>query len=66
MPLAQATNKETSLVVAAKVCEMSEDDELEGFMVEIDILTEMNHKHVVKLHDAYLQKKQLWVSCTAS
>ena len=47
---------------AAKVCEMAEDDELENFMVEIDILTEMDHRHVVKLLDAYLQRKQLWVS----
>ena len=41
---------------------MAEDDELDNFMVEIDILTEMDHKHVVKLLDAYLQRKQLWVS----
>ena len=61
-PLPQAVHRQTSQVGAAKVCEMAEDDELDNFMVEIDILTEMDHRHVVKLLDAYLQRKQLWVS----
>ena len=61
-PPRQAVHRQSSQVGAAKVCEMAEDDELDNFMVEIDILTEMDHKHVVKLLDAYLQRKQLWVS----
>ena len=58
----QAVHRTSGQVSAAKVCEMGEEDELEGFMVEIDILTEMQHKNVVGLIDAYLMKKQLWVS----
>ncbi|XP_037077906.1 serine/threonine-protein kinase 10-like [Pollicipes pollicipes] len=56
-----AQHRHSGLVTAAKVCEMSEDDELEGFMVEIDILSEMRHKNVVRLIDAYLLKKHLWM-----
>ncbi|KAF0287656.1 STE20-like serine/threonine-protein kinase [Amphibalanus amphitrite] len=57
----KAVHRMSGLVSAAKVCEMSEDDELDNFMVEIDILTEMQHKNVVRLIDAYLMKKQLWM-----
>ena len=41
--------------------EIKAEDELEDFMVEIDILTKCKHKNVVGLHETYFFGGKLWV-----
>ena len=58
----QAQNRENSTFAALKQVEIKDEDELEDFMVEIDILTECNHKNVVGLYETYYFGGKLWVS----
>ena len=58
----QAENKDKSLLAAAKVIDVNDETELDDFMVEIDILSECKHKHVVGMHEAYYYDNKLWVS----
>ena len=48
-------------MAAAKICILETEDELEDFMVEIDILSEMCHENVIKLYEAYYHLDKLWV-----
>ena len=54
-------NRETGLLAAAKICVLDTEDELEDFMVEIEILTNISHKNVIKLYEAYYHLNKLWV-----
>uniref|UniRef100_A0A8C1W6V1 non-specific serine/threonine protein kinase n=1 Tax=Cyprinus carpio TaxID=7962 RepID=A0A8C1W6V1_CYPCA len=47
----KAQNKETGELAAAKVIETKSEEELEDYMVEIDILASCNHQYIVKLLD---------------
>lgn len=58
----QAQHRVTKQCVAAKICILNNEDELEDFMVEIDILSECKHRNVVDLIEAYYYEDQLWVS----
>ena len=59
----QAERKnETKQLAALKKVEIREEDELDEFMVEIEILTECNSKHIVGIHEAYFHGNDLWVS----
>ena len=49
------------LLAAAKVCVLESDEELEDFLVEIDILSELSHRNIVKLYEAYFHLNKLWV-----
>ena len=49
-------------LAAAKICELENEDELDDFMVEIDILSELNHENIITLYDAYYYQTKLWVS----
>lgn len=57
----QARNKDTGVLAAAKVIETKSEDELEDYMVEIDILATCNHHYIVKLLDAFYYDQKLWV-----
>lgn len=57
----QAKNKETGILAAAKVIETKSEEELEDYMVEIDILASCNHHYIVKLLDAFYYDNKLWV-----
>ena len=41
---------------------MKDESELDDFMVEIDILSECKHSHVVGMYEAYYHENKLWVS----
>lgn len=58
----QARNKETGVLAAAKVIETKSEEELEDYIVEIDILATCNHHYIVKLLDAFYYEQKLWVS----
>lgn len=58
----QAKNKETGILAAAKVIETKCDEELEDYVVEIDILASCDHHYIVKLLDAFYHDTKLWVS----
>ncbi|NXU85681.1 STK10 kinase, partial [Xiphorhynchus elegans] len=57
----QAKNKETGALAAAKVIETKSEDELEDYMVEIDILATCDHRHIVKLLGAFYWDGKLWI-----
>lgn len=61
----QARNKETGALAAAKVIETKCEDELEDYMVEIDILAKCDHRYIVKLLDAFYHDNKLWVGNTS-
>uniref|UniRef100_A0A673B8G4 non-specific serine/threonine protein kinase n=1 Tax=Sphaeramia orbicularis TaxID=375764 RepID=A0A673B8G4_9TELE len=58
----KAQNKQNATLAAAKVIDTKTEDELEDYMVEIDILASCNHHHIVKLLDAFYFEGKLWVS----
>lgn len=58
----QAQNKETGILAAAKVIDTKTEEELEDYMVEIEILASCNHQNIVKLLDAFYFESKLWVS----
>ncbi|KAM6907013.1 serine/threonine-protein kinase 10 [Xenentodon cancila] len=57
----KAKNKETGALAAAKVIETKCEDELEDYMVEIDILAKCDHRYIVKLLDAFYYDDKLWI-----
>uniref|UniRef100_A0A673BCV4 non-specific serine/threonine protein kinase n=1 Tax=Sphaeramia orbicularis TaxID=375764 RepID=A0A673BCV4_9TELE len=57
----KAQNKQNATLAAAKVIDTKTEDELEDYMVEIDILASCNHHHIVKLLDAFYFEGKLWV-----
>ncbi|XP_010078604.1 PREDICTED: serine/threonine-protein kinase 10, partial [Pterocles gutturalis] len=56
-----AKNKETGALAAAKVIETKSEDELEDYMVEIEILATCDHRHIVKLLGAFYWEGKLWI-----
>lgn len=48
-------------MAAAKICECKEEDEIEDFVIEIDILAECHHPNIVELLEAYFFEGNLWV-----
>ncbi|CAF0897988.1 unnamed protein product [Adineta ricciae] len=57
----QAYNEQKKQFAAAKVIEDCTDDELPDHLVEVDILTECNHKNIINLFDTYLFEKKLYI-----
>uniref|UniRef100_A0AAY4BTK6 non-specific serine/threonine protein kinase n=1 Tax=Denticeps clupeoides TaxID=299321 RepID=A0AAY4BTK6_9TELE len=57
----KAKNKETGVLAAAKVIETKCEEELEDYMVEIDILASCDHQYIVKLLDAFYHDNKLWI-----
>lgn len=57
----QARNKLTNKYAAAKICEINEDNCLEDFIVEIDILKECRHPNILQFYEAYVFENSLWV-----
>uniref|UniRef100_A0A671Q2B5 non-specific serine/threonine protein kinase n=1 Tax=Sinocyclocheilus anshuiensis TaxID=1608454 RepID=A0A671Q2B5_9TELE len=58
----KAQNKQTGILAAAKVIDTKTEEELEDYMVEIDILASCDHKYIVKLLDAFYYESKLWVT----
>lgn len=57
----KAKNKQTGIFAAAKVIDTKSEDELEDYMVEIDILASCDHENIVKLLDAFYFEAKLWI-----
>ncbi|EHB06789.1 Serine/threonine-protein kinase 10, partial [Heterocephalus glaber] len=57
----KAKNKETGALAAAKVIETKSEDELEDYIVEIEILATCDHPYIVKLLGAYYHDGKLWI-----
>lgn len=57
----KSTNVKTGLEAALKSVEFSSNDELEDFMVEIEILSDFKHPNILQMHEAYIFDKKLWV-----
>uniref|UniRef100_A0A8D0H056 non-specific serine/threonine protein kinase n=1 Tax=Sphenodon punctatus TaxID=8508 RepID=A0A8D0H056_SPHPU len=57
----KAQNKETKVLAAAKVIDTKSEEELEDYMVEIDILASCDHPNIVKLLDAFYFENNLWI-----
>lgn len=57
----KARNREDQRLAAAKICVLENEDELEDFMVEIDILAEMSHQNVIQLYEAFYYQDKLWM-----
>ncbi|XP_056628265.1 STE20-like kinase b isoform X1 [Triplophysa dalaica] len=57
----KAQNKQTGIFAAAKVIDTKTEDELEDYMVEIDILASCDHYNIVKLLDAFYFESKLWI-----
>jgi STE20-like kinase len=59
--LVQAKHKEREIEAALKQVEIQDEAELEEYSVEIDILSQCQHKNIVGLHEAYFFNNKLWV-----
>ncbi|CAM4588826.1 serine/threonine-protein kinase 10 isoform X1 [Lepidochelys kempii] len=57
----KAKNKESGALAAAKVIETKNDEELEDYMVEIEILATCDHPYIVKLLGAFYHDSKLWI-----
>ncbi|XP_067899509.1 serine/threonine-protein kinase 10 isoform X2 [Heterodontus francisci] len=57
----KAINKETGVLAAAKVIEVKSEEELEDYMVEIEILASCDHIYIVKQLDAFFYENKLWI-----
>ncbi|XP_069575206.1 STE20-like serine/threonine-protein kinase [Brachyistius frenatus] len=57
----KAQNKHTGILAAAKVIDTKTEEELEDYMVEIDILASCDHQNIVKLLDAFYFESKLWI-----
>ncbi|KAI5235009.1 serine/threonine-protein kinase 10 [Manis pentadactyla] len=57
----KAKNKESGDLAAAKVIETKSEEELEDYIVEIEILATCDHPYIVKLLGAYYYDGKLWI-----
>ncbi|XP_062243501.1 STE20-like kinase b [Platichthys flesus] len=57
----KAQNKLTGILAAAKVIDTKTEEELEDYMVEIEILASCDHQNIVKLLDAFYFDSKLWI-----
>ncbi|XP_074143699.1 STE20-like serine/threonine-protein kinase isoform X2 [Sminthopsis crassicaudata] len=57
----KAQNKETGVLAAAKLIEVQSEEELEDYIMEIDILASCDHPHIVQLLDALYWEGKLWI-----
>ena len=59
----KARHKENpDLLAAAKICVLENENDLEDFMVEINILSEVEDQNVIQLLEAFYYQDKLWVS----
>ncbi len=58
----KARNKLNGVYAAAKIVEKCAEDELDDYMIEIDILSSCKHKNIVEIYEAYYYDQKLWVN----
>ena len=54
-------NKTSGVLAAAKIVEKCSEDELDDYMIEIDILSECKHKNIVEIYESYYYDQKLWM-----
>ncbi|XP_078509130.1 serine/threonine-protein kinase 10 [Lissotriton helveticus] len=54
-------NRETGVLAAAKVIETKSEEELDDYMVEIEILASCDHRYIVHLLGAFYHDGKLWI-----
>ncbi|XP_072177963.1 serine/threonine-protein kinase 10-like isoform X1 [Diadema setosum] len=57
----KARNRTNGNLVAAKLIEIKDTDDLNDFRVEIDILTECSHPNIIALEETFLHQGTLWM-----
>ena len=57
----KAQHRDTKRFAAAKMCTLEDEENLSDHMVEIDILSEIKHKNIVELYEAFSIEDKLWV-----
>jgi len=57
----KAQHKDMGILAAAKICEIQQEEDLEDFAVEIDILCECKHRNIVQLLEAFVYESKLWM-----
>lgn len=57
----KSRNRFTDQLAAIKVFEKCDEDELEDALMEVEILKDCKHRNIVRLYDAFLYEKILWV-----
>ncbi|XP_029439515.1 serine/threonine-protein kinase 10 isoform X2 [Rhinatrema bivittatum] len=57
----KAKNRETGVLAAAKVIETKSEEELEEYIVEIEILATCDHRYIVRLLGAFFHEGKLWI-----
>ncbi|CAG0883888.1 unnamed protein product [Cyprideis torosa] len=57
----KAQHRETSDLAAAKICKLEAEEDLEDFLVEIEILRACHHPNVLSLIEAYFHEGKLWM-----
>ena len=57
----KAKNKVSQEYAAAKIIELTSEDDIEEHATEIDILAKCQHKNIVKLVDSMLNDRKLWI-----
>ena len=57
----QAKHKQNGSFAALKQVDITSEEDLEDYCVEIDILTECQHENIVGLHEAFYWDSKLWV-----
>ena len=60
----QAKHKHNGTLAALKQVDITSEEDIEDYSVEIDILTECKHQNIVGLHEAFFWENKLWVSLT--
>lgn len=55
----QAQHRQNGLLAAAKMCRLDGEDDMQDFMIEIDILTEIKHPNIVELLEAFQKEQQV-------
>ena len=60
--ISQAKNKESGDLAALKQVDIHNEEDLDSFSVEINILAECKHQNVVGLYEAFFYDNKLWVS----
>ncbi|XP_022080773.1 STE20-like serine/threonine-protein kinase isoform X2 [Acanthaster planci] len=57
----KAKNRHSGVLAAAKVIEIKDQEELDDFLVEIQILSECKHQYIVGMIETYLYGNKLWM-----
>ena len=58
----QARHRQNGQLAALKQVDITSEEDLEDYSVEIDILSTCEHTNIVGLHEAFLFDQKLWVS----